>query len=120
MKRCLVTSGVIAVLYFLNRFWMIPHTAGILHALLSWYGADLLAGALMLCVLNGALIAANRDPLRRLGWASLFLLGCGLFWEVITPLYLPRSVGDPWDLLAYWLGGILTLLIESGRGKEMF
>ena len=37
---------------------------------------------------------------------TLFLLGCGLFWEVLTPLYLSRSVGDPRDVLACWLGGM--------------
>ena len=37
---------------------------------------------------------------------ALFLLGCGLFWEVLTPLYLSRSVGDPRDVLACWLGGM--------------
>ena len=118
MKRYLLTSGVIAVLYGLNRFCLIPHTTGTLHDLLAWYGADVLAGALMLCVLNTALIAANRRPLRHLGWASLFLLGCGLFWEVVTPLYLPRSVGDPGDLLAYWLGGALLLPAERATGKK--
>lgn len=104
--------------YLLNRFCLIPHATGLLHDLLGWYGADVLAGALMLCVLNAALIAANRRPMRHLGWASLFLLGCGLFWEVVTPLYLPRSVGDPRDLLAYWLGGALILLAERVPGKK--
>ena len=108
------------MLYGLNRFCLIPYTTGTLHDLLAWYGADVLAGVLMLCVLNGVLIAANRRPLRHLGWAALFLLGCGLFWEVVTPLYLPRSVGDPRDLLAYWLGGALFLRTErTAREKEV-
>ena len=41
--------------------------------------------------------------------ASLFLLACGLFWEVVTPLYLLRSVGDLRDVLAVWLGGVALL-----------
>ena len=39
------------------------------------------------------------------------VLGCGLFWEVVTPRYLPRSVGDPWDVLAVWLGGAALLAL---------
>ena len=108
----------IGALYLLHRFCLIPLTTGIGLDLLAWHGADVLAGALMLCVLNAALVAANRRPLRHFGWASLFLLGCGLFWEVVTPLYLPRSVGDPRDLLAYWLGGALILLAERATGKK--
>ena len=40
-----------------------------------------------------------------------YLLGCGLFWEYVTPLYLPRSVSDPWDILAVWLGGTVMLVL---------
>lgn len=112
MKRYTIAAIGIGLLYLLNRFCLIPQTKGLPHDLLAWYGADVLAGALMLCILNAALITSGRKPVRHFGWATLFLLGCGLFWEGITPLYLPRSVGDPWDLAAYWLGGMLLLLTE--------
>ena len=46
-----------------------------------------------------------------LGPAWGYLLGCGLFWEYVTPLYLPRSVSDPWDILAVWLGGTVMLVL---------
>ena len=49
-------------------------------------------------------------PLRRLIPVWTYLLGCGLFWEYVTPLYPPRSVSDPWDILAVWLGGTVMLL----------
>ena len=107
----------IAALYILNRVCFIPATTGPLHRLLAWHGADFLAGALMLCVVNGLLALTGRPPLRRFAAVTLFLLGCGLFWEVITPLYLPRSVGDPWDVLACWLGG--TALWLWGRYGKM-
>lgn len=107
---------VIAALYFLNRFVLIPHTAGTLHRLLAWHFADLLAGGLMLCVL-GALLAAAGRPLRlRVLPVSAYLLGCGWFWEYVTPLYLFRSVSDPRDILAVWLGGMGMLLFLRRRG----
>lgn len=102
----------IGVLYLLNRFCLISWTTGVIHNLLAWYGADFLAGALMLCVLNTALIASGRRPLRHPVRVTLFLLACGLFWEVITPIYLPRSVSDLWDVLACWLGGISFFIFE--------
>ena len=98
----------------MNRFLLVPLSSGTLRRLLAWHGSDFLAGGLMLCLLNGALAAANRPPLRRFEPVSLFLVGCGLLWEVVTPLYLSRSVSDPWDVLAVWLGGMgMRLWLEK-------
>jgi hypothetical protein len=108
MRRYALSAAVIAALYALNRFLLIPLTGS---RLLSWYGADFLAGGLMLCVLNALLTAVGRPPVRRAFPATLFLLGCGAFWEYVTPLYLPRSVSDPRDILAVWLGGMVWLAI---------
>lgn len=106
-KRYVLPLAAIAAAYALNRFLLVPLTGS---RLLAWYGADALAGAMMLCFLNGQLTLAKRPPVLRLLPASLFLLGCGLFWEVVTPLYLSRSVSDPRDLLAVWLGGMAMLV----------
>lgn len=60
----------------------------------------------MVLVLQGARELSGYPPERR-WWAVLgFLLLCGLFWEVVTPLYLPRSVGDPGDVAAVVFGGM--------------
>ena len=96
-------------MYAVNRFLLVPLTGT---HLLAWYGADFLAGALMLCLLNGLLERLGQKPVRGIGAVSAFALGCGLFWEVTTPLYLPRSVGDPWDVLAVWLGAMAMLAAE--------
>lgn len=69
----------------------------------------------MLCVVNILLALAGRPPLRRFAAVTLFLLGCGLFWEVVTPLYLLRSVGDSRDVLACWLGGMALWLWDKKR-----
>lgn len=108
LRRYAASGTAIAGLYLLNRFLLVPLTGW---RLLAWHGADFLAGGLMLCFLNGLLLLARRRPLERFLPASLFLLGCGLFWEMVTPLYLPRSVGDPWDVLAVWLGGLALLAL---------
>ena len=109
--RYALPAAVIAGLYVLNRLWLIPCTAGALHRLLAWHFADLLAGGLMLCVLNCALEVSGRQPVRRAVSALGFLLLCGLFWELITPLYLPRSVGDWRDVLAVCLGGLVMFFL---------
>ena len=108
LRRYAASGVLIAGLYLLNRFLLVPLTGW---RLLAWHGADFLAGGLMLCFLNGLLLLARRRPVERFLPASLFLLGCGLFWEIVTPLYLPRSVGDPRDVLAVWLGGLVLLAL---------
>ena len=108
LRRCAVSGAVIAGLYLLNRFLLAPLTGW---HLLAWHGADALAGGLMLCLLNGLLALSGRRPVERFLPASAFLLACGLFWEAVTPLYLPRSVGDPRDVLAVWLGGMVLLAL---------
>ena len=111
MKKYGFAAGAIMGLYALNRFVLLPRAHGLLHRLLSGYFADFLAGGMMIVLLFAALHLAHRKPPSP--WHCLALaLVCGLFWEYITPLYLPRSVSDPWDILAVLLGGagILPIL----------
>lgn len=116
MKRYYPPIAANLVLYALNRFCLIPLSDGIVHRILSGYAADFLAGALMLCILNILLELTGRRPLSRYGLCTLFLIACGLFWEYITPLYLARSVSDPWDIFACWLGG--SVLYQYWKHKE--
>ena len=112
MKRYVISVVSIAMLYTVNRFYLTDIAVGKIREILVCHGADFLAGAMMLCLLNLLLTIAGRAPLRKFLTATLFFVGCGFFWEVITPLYLPRSVGDAGDVLACWLGGITMWLIE--------
>ena len=110
MKKYGFAAGTIMGLYILNRFVLLPRAHGLLHRLLSGYFADFLAGGMMVILLFAVLHLAHRKPPRL--WHCLALaLACGLFWEYITPLYLPRSVSDPWDILAVLLGGMGILPI---------
>ena len=121
MKVCLRRYGppiaVIASLYLLNRFRLVPRTAGLLHRLLTWHFADFLAGGLMLCVLDCALELSGRPPVRQTASALGFSFLCGTFWELVTPLYLPRSVGDWRDVLAVCLGGLTMFFMLNIRKK---
>ena len=121
MKVCLRRYGppiaVIASLYLLNRFRLVPRTAGLLHRLLAWHFADFLAGGLMLCVLDCALGLSGRPPVRQAASALGFSFLCGTFWELVTPLYLPRSVGDWRDVLAVCLGGLTMFFMLNIRKK---
>lgn len=104
MKKYFFPAGLLMGLYALNRFVLIPCSGGLLHRLLSGYFADFLAGGMMVLILFAALSAAKRKPPKPLSALALAFF-CGLFWEFVTPLYLSRSVSDPWDVLAVLLGG---------------
>ena len=112
VMRTLYTPALAAAvglgLYLCNRFFCIPHASGLLRRLLAGYAADFLAGGMMLLLLMTVLRLAGRrlpGPVLSL----LFCLCCGLFWEYVTPLYLYRSVSDPWDVAAVVLGGACWL-----------
>ena len=117
LRRYLPPALGITALYLLNRFLLIPATAGALYRLLAWHGADFLAGGAMVLVLQGAREVLGWPPERRAGRMLVFLLLCGLFWEVVTPLYLPRSVSDPRDVAAVVLGGTALFLPMFRPGK---
>ena len=85
LRRYAASGAVIAGLYLLNRFLLVPLTSC---RLLAWHGADFLAGGLMLCLLNGLLCLTRRRPVERA---------------------LLRSVGDLRVVLAVWLGGVALL-----------
>ena len=43
----------------------------------------------------------------------LFKLGCGIFWEYVTPLIRNGSTSDYLDLFAYLFGGTIYWLCEK-------
>ena len=112
MRRYGAALMLLGVLYCCSRFILIPISTGRLHRLLAWYFHDLLAGAAMLLTVNTLLTMARQAPFLNPLPVSVLILACGFFWEFITPMYLSRSVSDPWDLLAYWCGAMGCLWLE--------
>ena len=93
--------------YLLNRFRLA-------RALPDWtflrcYANDLCAGAAILAWTDLLLGWGRLPRLNRLRQTVPLLLACGLVWEVLAPLWKPGAVFDPWDFLAYQLGGLCWL-----------
>lgn len=67
---------------------------------------DFLGGFAFLAYTN-LLIALVQPRYRicRFSVALAYIFCCGLFWEYAAPLFVPDSVSDPWDVLAYCMGG---------------
>lgn len=105
------------LLYGLNEWVLKPRTG---HAFFLGHFNDVLAMGLLLPYSNVLLgLYTGRDlRLLRLWPLLLFTLAVGVFWEVVTPLYYATSVGDPWDVLAYFVGGFLYYgLVRVCGGK---
>ena len=96
-----------ALLYGANR--LIPPG----NTFLDGYFNDILAGCLILAITNLLLPLGRLKPLCTPLPCLALSLTCGLVWEFITPLYLPGSVSDLWDIAAYMIGGLIWCIIVN-------
>ena len=113
MKRNVTILVVCGGLYWLNRLWLTGVTSDGLRWFLICYFSDLLAGLILPTVASIFLLLAGRPPLRKWWPAALLLLGAGLVWECLAPLWKPGAVFDWWDFAAYQLGGLLYHLVQN-------
>ncbi|QKS70136.1 hypothetical protein FLK61_25535 [Paenalkalicoccus suaedae] len=76
--------------------------------MIHWYFNDFLAGMLLMAVAGALFDIARQRQYLFLSWplAITVLLSASVFWEYVAPLYVEGSVSDPWDIVAYTLGGV--------------
>ena len=86
--------GAAVLLYACNKLWFLPAASGPLRLFLAWYFSDLLAGALLLALVELLLVLGRLSPIRSVPAAAGYLLACGLFLELAPLLYKPSSVGS--------------------------
>lgn len=102
-------------LYAINRWVVIPHVHS---AFLRYHFNDLL---LMPCALPPLLLLQRwlrlrpHDQMPTWGEIALYLLVWSVLFEVIGPHLMRRATGDPWDVVAYVVGGILAGLWWNRR-----
>ena len=98
------------VLYALNRWGIKPHTH--LAFFRFWFND----GLLIPCALPPLLLVQRRLGLREhddipTGWEILGHLAVwAVLFEVVGPHWMQRATGDPLDVLAYAVGGLLSWL----------
>ena len=101
--------------YLANRLWLRHITVGPLRWFLVCYANDLFAGLFLAAWADLLFRLGRLPPLRSWRQAVPLLLACGLVWEVLAPLWKAGAVFDPWDFLAYQLGGLSYLLVVRTR-----
>lgn len=112
MKRELWILAACGGLYGINRLWLQDVTRGGLQWFLICYFHDILAGLVLPAVTSLLLRLAGRPPLKHPLHIALLLLGAGVVWECLAPLWKPGAVFDWWDFPAYQAGGVLYLLLS--------
>ncbi len=77
------------------------------HVFFHWYFNDIFGGILIVAIVNLIIFFGKQYYLymNHLMTMLIFTFIIGLFWEYLTPLYIPTSVTDPWDIVAYMFGG---------------
>lgn len=122
-------SGVLAaccLLFYANNLFLkeaIAPGTGLLSLLAHNHLNDFLGGIAFLGYTN-LLLDLFRPNVRicKLPVCLAYIFACGLFWEYLAPFFVPGSVGDPLDLVAYVCGSAvywaLAQLIERKQASE--
>lgn len=100
------------IFYLLNRLWLRTWVGGWPGWFLRCYANDLWAGAAILAWSDLLLGWGGLPQLDRWRRTVPFLLACGLVWELLAPIWRAGAVFDPWDFLAYQIGGTCWLAIR--------
>lgn len=103
--------------YLTNRLVLQPASSGPLHWFLVCYANDLFAGLAIVAWADLLLDLGRLPPIRSWKQTVPLLLVCGLVWEVLAPLWKAGAVLDPWDFVAYQVGGLLWLLLARWVSK---
>ena len=105
----LVIFFVSLSLYLLNRLLLKDITEGLIHWFLVCYWNDITGAIAFSAFLHSIIFHYSKKEIGLWGIIVILLI-CGLFWEIITPLFRKNSVGDVWDIVAYESGGIIYYL----------
>lgn len=97
------------LLYLLNKYYL---RIVLYYPFFRFYFNDVLAGIVILAYSN-IVISLSKVKFNLVSFKNIviFNLLIGLFWEYVTPLYYSKSTGDPLDVVAYVLGGIVYYFI---------
>lgn len=90
------------VLYWVSKTQIVSGMSD----LIRWYFTDLLAVPSLLALFNLIWSALARRPVSGFAEIAYIALVCSIIWEVIAPLIVESSIGDPFDVLAYFIGAL--------------
>lgn len=105
---CLIAGTL--VLYVVNQQIKRQIPLDSLRLFMSGYFNDIIGSVTFMAYVN-IVMSFRKAALEKLWQIELMMFGCGIFWEVITPMFRKSTVADIWDMAAYLAGGFLYWLI---------
>lgn len=104
IRKNLIIIIATLILYFVNQTFKCSYPNGYFSWFMNCYFNDIIGGITFIAYTN-IFFELHNQPTKSLLTIELVLLGCGLFWEIVTPIYRKNTVGDFWDIIAYLFGG---------------
>lgn len=101
------------ILYIANRWtlfsaWVLPWEVA------KYHFGDFCGGIFFPAYVNLVLAFFGRDArVSNIVSMILVIAVCSFTWEIIGPLLVESSVGDLWDVVAYYLGGGVFLVLRG-------
>lgn len=107
MKKNILSAAVTFGLYLINRRVRTMAGEGALGFFLRCYFNDIVGSVTFMSLANIILMLLGFRGINKLLYIEVLLLGAGLFWEYGAPLIRSDTVSDPFDIIAYLLGGVI-------------
>ena len=118
-KACRTDAEILIfslAIYTVNRYWLknvmtIPEIKYILQCHFN----DYIGGISIIYYINIVLCLSNHKEwqINSLGKAIGIGLLCGILWEILFPMVLPRGTSDWLDIVAYIMGSATYVLINN-------
>lgn len=111
---------ILSAICLSNKFGIINFSDSLLKRLIKSYFNDIFGCVCFLLLISIALTICAKRPIRiNLLHVEILTFTSGIYWEYITPLYRPKTISDPLDIVAYMLGGILFWFFFGGRKNPL-
>ena len=101
-----IIFSISVFLYLLNRVLLKDITEGLVHWFLVCYWNDITGAIAFSAYVHSIIFYYSKKEIHFCVFLAI-LLACGIFWEIITPLFRKNSVCDFWDIIAYEFGGVI-------------
>ena len=105
-----------ASFYLLNNFIFKKISTGIFYYFFVCYFNDLLCPLFFVSYTN-IMLSFIRKRIEKLHHIVLYCFLCGFVWEFIAPFLKEDSVTDFYDLICYFIGGLLYWIIRYSACK---
>jgi putative effector of murein hydrolase len=116
-KKNILLIAITLILYLINQYIKTKISYETIRWYLNCYFNDTIGGITFIAYCN-IMFELYRKPITKLWKIELLLLGCGIFWEYITPLYRHNTVSDKWDVVAYMVGGVIYWILIKDFRRE--